>query len=150
VAGVSRALLRDLPDEVGQLLATAPITEKKLLELGVAWRDLSPAQARISEVLRVFVITWDPLEWLERRPAAFATANAAASVLDELVVYAPLWSLVELATEQDVTLAAVLGSMRPCSRCRARSGRRAARVGRVGGHRTRRHHRRRPARIRPC
>jgi hypothetical protein len=111
VAGVSRALLRDLPDEVGQLLATAPITEKELLELGVAWRGLSPAQARMAEVLRVFVITWDPLEWLAGRPAGFATANAEASVLEELVVYAPVWSLVELATERDATLAAVLGSM---------------------------------------
>jgi hypothetical protein len=44
VAGVTPALLSDLPDEVGQLLATAPVTEKKLLELGVAWRALSPAR----------------------------------------------------------------------------------------------------------
>jgi hypothetical protein len=94
VAGVSRALLSDLPDEVGQLLATTPITEKKLLELGVAWRELSPAQARMADALRVFVITWDPLEWLAGRPAGFATANAAASGLDELVVYTPCgrWS----------------------------------------------------------
>jgi hypothetical protein len=111
VAGLSRALLRELPDEVGQLLATAPIIEKKLLELGVAWRDLSPVQAQMADALRVFVITWDPLEQLPGRPAGFCTANAAASVLDELVVYTPLWSLVELATERDVTLAAVLGSM---------------------------------------
>jgi hypothetical protein len=111
VAVVSRALLSDLPDEVGQLLATAPITEKKLLELGLAWRDLSPAQARMADALRVFVITWDPLEWLADRPAGFATANAGASGLDELVVYTPVWSLVELATERDVTLAVVLGSM---------------------------------------
>jgi hypothetical protein len=111
VAGVSSALLRDLPDEVGQQLATAPITEKKLLELGVAWRDLSPAQARMADALRVFVITWDPLEWLAGRPAGFATVNAAASGLDELVVYTPVWSLVEVATEREVTLAAVLGSM---------------------------------------
>jgi hypothetical protein len=108
---VSRALLSDLSDEVGQLLATAPITEKKFLELGVAWRGLSPAQARMADALRVFVITWDPLEWLAGRPAGFATANTAASGLDELVVYIPVWSLVELATERDVTLAAVLGSM---------------------------------------
>jgi hypothetical protein len=111
VAGVSRALLSDLPDEVGQLLATAPINEKKLLELGVAWRDLPPSQVRMADALRVFVITWDPLEWLAGRPVGFATANAAASGLEELVVYTPVWSLVELATEREVTLAAVLGSM---------------------------------------
>jgi len=111
VAGVSRALLWDLPDEVGQLLATTPITEKKLLELGVAWRDLPPAHAQMADALRVFVITWDPLEWLAGRPAGFATANASASGLDELVVYTPVWSLVELATEREVTLAVVLGSM---------------------------------------
>jgi hypothetical protein len=111
VGGVSRALLSGLPDEVGQLLSTAPVTEKKFLELGVAWRDLSAAQARMADALRVFVVTWDPLEWLAGRPAGFATANAAAFGLDELVVYVPVWSLVELATERDVTLAEVLGSM---------------------------------------
>jgi hypothetical protein len=78
VGGVSRALLSGLPDEVGQLLSTAPVTEKKFLELGVAWRDLSAAQARMADALRVFVVTWDPLEWLAGRPAGFATANAAA------------------------------------------------------------------------
>jgi hypothetical protein len=65
----------------------------------------------MADALRVFVVTWDPLELLAGRPAGFATANAAASDLDELVVYVPVWSLVELATEEDVTPAAVLGSM---------------------------------------
>jgi hypothetical protein len=110
VAGVNRALLSDLPDEVRQSLATPPVTEKKLLELGVAWTGLSPSQARMADAVRLFVITWDPLEWRAGRPDGFATANAGEPGL-ELVVYAPVWSLVELATERKVTMAAVLGSM---------------------------------------
>ncbi len=110
VAGVSDALSSDLPDEVRQLLATPPVTEKKLLELGVAWPGISPSQARMADALRLFVITWDPLEWRVRRPGGFATANDGSLGL-ELVVYAPVWSLVELATEREVTMADVLGSM---------------------------------------
>lgn len=107
---MSDALSSDLPDEVRQLLATPPVTEKKLLELGVAWPGISPSQARMADALRLFVITWDPLEWRVGRPSGFATANDGSPGL-ELVVYAPVWSLVELATEREVTMADVLGSM---------------------------------------
>jgi hypothetical protein len=110
VAGVSDTLSSNLPDGVRQLLATPPVTEKKLLELGVAWPGISPNLARMANALRLFVITWDPLEWRVRRPSGFATANNGPSGL-ELVVYAPVWSLVEMATEREVTMADVLGSM---------------------------------------
>jgi len=110
VAGVSDALSSGLPAEVWQLLATPPVTEKKLLELGVAWLGISPSQARMADALRLFVITWDPLEWRVRRPCGFATVNVGPPGL-ELVVYAPVWSLVELATEREVSMADVLGSL---------------------------------------
>ncbi|MCE7007049.1 hypothetical protein LWC34_30090 [Kibdelosporangium philippinense] len=110
MAGVNGALSSGLPDDVRQLLAVPPVTEKKLLELGVAWPGLSPSQARMADALRLFVMTWDPLEWRPRRPDGLATANAVPSDL-ELVVYAPVWSLVEVAGEREVTMADVLGSM---------------------------------------
>jgi predicted nucleic acid-binding protein len=59
----------------------------------------------MAEVLRLLVITWDPLERL-RRPCGFASANDGPPCL-----YAPVWSLAELATEREVTMANVLGSM---------------------------------------
>jgi len=57
-----------LPVGLRQLLADPPVTEKKLLETDVAWTGLSGAQAWMAEQLRVFVITWDPLERLATRP----------------------------------------------------------------------------------
>jgi hypothetical protein len=108
VTGVTDDLLSGLPDEVQRLLAQPPVMEKKLLELSASWPGLSQSQARMADALRLFVITWDPLERRAPRPAGFATANADPL---ELVVYVPLWSLAELATRQESTMAAVLGAM---------------------------------------
>ena len=47
----------------------------------------------MADALRLFVVTWDPLEWLAPRPEAVATANAWPF---EIVVYVPVWSLVEM------------------------------------------------------
>ena len=110
MTGVSGALLAGLPDEVQRLLATPPIAEKKLLELGVSWTGLPPGRARMARALRLFVITWDPLERHAPRPDGFATANGGPPDL-ELVVYTPVWSLVELATTRQSTIAAVLGAV---------------------------------------
>lgn len=113
VTGVTAAgedLYADLPDELKQLLADPPVTEKKLLELGVAWTGLSGAQVRMAELLRVFVITWDPLERLARRPEGFATINVDADG-PEIVVYVPVWSMVEAARAQHTTVLAVLAAM---------------------------------------
>jgi len=59
-----------------------------LLEVSLGWTGLFGARARMAEFLRVFVITWDPLELDDARPPAFGTANS-----DELCVYVPFWSL---------------------------------------------------------
>jgi len=110
VTDVSGELLSGLPEEVRRLLSAPPVTEKKLLELGVAWTGLPSEQAWMAERLRLFVITWDPLEWLAARPDGFATVNAGPPGL-ELVVYAPVWSVVEEAVEQGATVVAVLAAM---------------------------------------
>jgi hypothetical protein len=57
VSATGDELYVDLPDDVAQRLADPPVTEKKLLELGVAWTGLSAVQAQLVELLRVFVIT---------------------------------------------------------------------------------------------
>jgi hypothetical protein len=107
--GVAKDLLAGLPDEVQRLLAAPPATEKKLLELGVAWMGLPAEQTWMAERLRVFVITWDPLEQLADRPDGFATANADPSEL-ELVVYLPIWSLLEQAGVQGCTVTDVVAA----------------------------------------
>lgn len=103
-------LYADLPDELAHLLAAPPVTEKKLLELGIAWTDLSGVQARMAELLRVFVITWDPLERRGARPEGFATVNVDADG-SEIVVYVPVWSMAEAARAQRTTVLAVLVAM---------------------------------------
>lgn len=105
--------LSNLPDDVRALLAAPPLTEKKLLELGIAWPRAASvpvsedARTRMAAALRVFVITWDPLERLPPRPDAMATVNTGPPGL-ELVVYIPRWSLAGLADRQHATLAEVL------------------------------------------
>jgi hypothetical protein len=75
MAGVPGDPLSGLPDPVRQLLGQPPVTEKKLLELRAEWPAVSPGRARMADALRLFVITWDPLELLALRPAAFAAVN---------------------------------------------------------------------------
>ncbi|HUY49807.1 MAG TPA: hypothetical protein VMV92_29510 [Streptosporangiaceae bacterium] len=108
VADVPGDPLSGLPDPVRQLLAKPPVTEKKLLELRAEWPALSPGRAQMADALRLFVITWDPLELLAPRPVVFATVNTDPL---EFAVYLPCWSLAEVAAEQGKTMAAVLGAV---------------------------------------
>jgi hypothetical protein len=62
----------------------------------------------MADALRLFVITWDPLELLAPRPVASAAVNTGPL---ELAVYLPCWSLAELAAEQGKTATAVLGAV---------------------------------------
>lgn len=104
------ALWSGMPERVRALLDSPPHTEKKLIELRLMWADLTPSQARMADALRLFVITWDPLELHVGRPTGFATVNTGDLGL-ELAVYLPIWSLFELAPERGGTVAAVLGAM---------------------------------------
>src|SRR5208282_6649457 len=102
------ALLAGLPGDVRALLARPPLDETRLLELTAGWEGLLSAQARMAEALRLFVVTWDPLEWLAPRPEAVATASAWPV---EIVVYVPVWSLAEMARRRETTMAAVLAGL---------------------------------------
>jgi hypothetical protein len=110
VDGVPDELLNGLPGETARLLAAAPITDKRLLELSVTWTGLSRGRARMAAALRVFVITWDPLEFQAPRPYGFAAVNVGSLGL-EIAVYVPCWRLAELAKGRNVTIAAVIGQL---------------------------------------
>lgn len=90
------------------LLASPPLSDPRLLELAGRWEGLPPAQARMAGALRLFVVAWDPLEWLAPRPEAVATASAQPL---ELVVYVPVWSLACITRRQDKTIAPVLAGL---------------------------------------
>jgi hypothetical protein len=105
---IEQGLLSGLPDDVRALLADPPLTDPKLLELAIQWDGLPPAQARMADALRLFIVTWDPLEWLVPRPDAVATASAWPL---ELVVYVTVWSLADIATRQDTTITTVLARL---------------------------------------
>ncbi|GAA5108885.1 hypothetical protein [Haloechinothrix salitolerans] len=110
MAGVNEALLAGLPDRVRRLLAEPPVMEKSLIELNVRWPRLTAGLARMTDAVRLFIITWDPLGGVVDRTGGFATTNGGAADL-EIVVYLPTWSLQRLAAERNSTLAAVLGAM---------------------------------------
>jgi hypothetical protein len=105
---IDQGLLSDLPNSVRALLASPPLFDPRLLELAAGWEGLPPTRARMTEALRLFVVTWDPLEWLAPRPKAVATVNMWPF---ELVVYVPVWSLAGIARRQDTTVAAVLAGL---------------------------------------
>ena len=104
----NEALLAGLPGDVRVLLARPPLDDTRLLELSARWEGLTSARARMADTLRLFVVTWDPLEWQAPRPEAVATASAWPL---EIVVYVPVWSLAEMASRQETTMAAVLAGL---------------------------------------
>jgi hypothetical protein len=106
-------LLSGLPDDLQQLIVAAPVTDKKLLELVLEWTDLPPAHARTVALLRVFLITWDPLEYVPV-PVARSTSWATLNVDDsgaELVVYLPVWVVVDEAARHGGTIASVIATV---------------------------------------
>jgi len=105
---IDEGLLSGLPNGTRTLLASPPLTDPRLLELAARWEGLPPAQAWVADALRLFVVTWDPLEWLAPRPEAIATANAWPL---ELVVYVPVWSLTDIARRKHTTAAEVLAGL---------------------------------------
>jgi hypothetical protein len=97
-------------DDCSRFLSDPPIRDKRLLEFSLGWTTLFGVRAQMAELLRVFVITWDPLELDDARPRAFGTANS-----DELCVYVPFWSLEGLAERRGTDVAEVLGWLGGCA-----------------------------------
>jgi hypothetical protein len=63
-------------DDYSRFLSDPPVRDKRLLEVSLGWTGLFGARARMAEFLRVFVITWDPLELDDARPPGCAAARA--------------------------------------------------------------------------
>ena len=101
--------LAGLCAEVREALAAAPDDERALLELRLGWRGLGEAEARIAERMRVFLLTWDPLEWVGERGPGWATASGDGDSC-EVVLYLPLAETLRGAEEGEETVAAVLGA----------------------------------------
>jgi SEC-C motif len=104
-------------DAVGEAIAAAPVWEKQVLELHLAWMAMAPASdaaaaavAWAEDRLRVFLLTWDPFEWRPQRGAAFATSARRPDGAG-LVLYLPLWRVLALAEGEMKGVAAVLGQM---------------------------------------
>ena len=74
-----------------------------MLALVVSWGH-GPDLAR---AVRVFGLTWDPLEVFGPRSAAFAAVNGGPGDL-ELALYVPYWSLRDLARERRLAGASIL------------------------------------------
>jgi uncharacterized protein YchJ len=103
-----------------------------LAELGVSWPGLDGAERRMAETLRLFVVTWDPLELSTPRPVAAATVNADPPGL-EVVVYVPLWWLLQAATERAKPVAEVIGELAGSAVVVAASNEEAVVAGRYPG-----------------
>lgn len=104
----------ELPDEVVTLLSNPPAGEKALLELAAEWPELDPALAELAESVRLFVLTWDPLDWLPGRPDYFHARNVADNRGDaELVIYFTLAGLERMLDtgRHGSTVAGVLGGV---------------------------------------
>lgn len=61
----------------GPSLGAPPVTEKKLLWLGIGFAGLSTGRARMTGAARLFVITWAPLEHFAPRLEEFAWSSVS-------------------------------------------------------------------------
>jgi hypothetical protein len=68
--------------DLHDLLADAPTGDYSLLELELDWDGLDAADEQLAAALRLFVVTWDPLDWLADRGVIWATANADGDTLE--------------------------------------------------------------------
>jgi tetratricopeptide (TPR) repeat protein len=96
-----------VPEDVRDALAVAPEAERALLELRLAWPELRKAEERIAARLRVFLLTWDPLEWVEGRAPWTATVTGDGDSY-EVVLYLLLEEVGRGARTREETLAAAL------------------------------------------
>jgi len=105
---IDGAWVDGLSESLQAALLAPPVWEKQVLELALSRPDLTDAEARMAAVLRVFLLTWDPLEWNADRGTAFATTTRRPDGFG-LVVYLPHWHARELGVDDPDGLAGVLG-----------------------------------------
>ncbi|MEW6475243.1 MAG: SEC-C metal-binding domain-containing protein [Actinomycetota bacterium] len=100
---------KGLPADVRSAIEAAPVGDKSLLELRLTWEGLVPEEKEAAERLRVFLITWDPFDWLDGRDLFFATTNGGDNW--EIVLHLPLWNLEMMAKASEMPLGAALGQL---------------------------------------
>jgi tetratricopeptide (TPR) repeat protein len=96
------------PADLLEAIDRAPDDERVLLELRLRWPALDDARARVAARLRVFLLTWDPLDWHDQ-PVARATATGDGDGF-EVVLYVPLEQIVQPAAAGE-EIAVVLGDI---------------------------------------
>ena len=98
-----------VPRDVRDAFEGAPPGERALLELRLAWPELGEVEALIAARLRVFLLTWDPLDWVGDRAPGWATATGDGDSC-EVVLYLTLEEASRRARDGGETVAAVLGA----------------------------------------
>ena len=102
--------LAGLSDEVRDALASAPESERALLELRLAWPELGEREALIAARLRVFLLTWEPFGWMRDRGWAWGTATGDGDSY-EVVLYLLLHDAARRVRERASTFAEVIGEL---------------------------------------
>ena len=97
-------------EDVRDALAGVPECERALLELRLSWPAHGEREALIAARLRVFVLTWEPFEWMRDRGTAWATATGDGDSY-EVVLYLTLHDAVRRARETARTIADVIGEL---------------------------------------
>lgn len=104
-----RSMLAGIPARLREMLESAPEEQRMLLELRLRWPELDDVRARIAARLRVFLLTWDPLDWHDWPPAR-ATAIGEGDDY-EVLLYVPLEQTIATAAATGEEIAVVLGDL---------------------------------------
>jgi hypothetical protein len=82
-----------LTQGVAAALRRAPTEDKAQLELAVRPQGVEGAAARVAERIRVRVLTWDPLGWLEEREPVPVVAVEGSGSGYAITLFVGAWSL---------------------------------------------------------
>ena len=84
-----------LPEAVAAALRRVPVDEKAQLEVAVSWPDLEGAASRVAERVRVRVLTWDPIGWIdELEPGPVVSVEGSGSGY-RITLFVGAWMLDE-------------------------------------------------------
>ncbi len=84
-----------LPDAVTAAFRQVPVDEKAQLEVALRWPDLEEAASRVAERLRVRVLTWDPIGWIDEvEPGPVVSVEGSGSGY-RITLFVGAWMLDE-------------------------------------------------------
>lgn len=83
---------KGLSDAVAAAISGTPVDEKAQLELAVRPAHLASAAARVADRLRVRILTWDPIGWVEREPVPVVAVEGSGSGY-RITLFLGAWAL---------------------------------------------------------